>query len=325
MDEPNSYTDDWIRSLIFRGITRAQMVAYLINHQAENGFTEWMNHYEMDKDKEKKLDQDEEGKKRMEVALMKCEQHLREETIKAKSTIKDVDSLATAITKARSYRNLPEIQELIAQAQKRLVPLVKSSLDSGIRMRNEKTLQGVFDSLGAVPDDQMPEEVKLKKARTVLRTLKEASAIKQMNAALKGTRNDPGTTVPEPRHIEALENAIQAIHNLDFKPKGLDEAKETLYDWKHEFAQHWLNKAKDAGEELSKSKDSGLEQKIESHILRLEVAIGDARELSPPFSNTKLLSAMELELQTLKIPILEERLRTSLNSAELEEVDAPGQ
>ena len=99
MDEPNAYTNDWIRSLIFRGITRAQMVAYLINHQAEDGFTEWMNHYEMDKEK-KNLDQDEEGKKRWEVALMKCEQHLREATNKPKSTVKDVDPLARAITNA---------------------------------------------------------------------------------------------------------------------------------------------------------------------------------------------------------------------------------
>ena len=182
-------------------------------------------------------------------------------------------------------------------------------------------MQGVFDSLGAVPDDQMPEEAKLKKARKVLRALKEASAIKQMKIAVKGTGHDPGTHLPEPRHIEALEEAILVIHYLDFKPKGLDDAKETLYDWKHEYAQHWLYQAQMTGEELAKSKDLDSKQ-VESQILRLEVAIGDARKLSPPFRNTKLLDAMENELQILKIPKLEAALFTCFNSGGLEEVEA---
>ena len=66
--------NDLTRSIIYRGLTRAQMLVTVVNEHVPGGFFEWTNNVVLDKQKD--FDQEEEKELREQKARKRCEETL---------------------------------------------------------------------------------------------------------------------------------------------------------------------------------------------------------------------------------------------------------
>ena len=120
---------------------RAQMFAAVVNEQLEDGYLSWMNRVKLDEEEE--FDQDrardeQEARARaassqalrccwacwacmLFVAPQELERALSEQPL-------SLEKLAHAITRARPFRLIPEVLQLVEEAEGALVPLVRHAL-----------------------------------------------------------------------------------------------------------------------------------------------------------------------------------------------------
>ena len=135
---------DGARSLIYRGLTRAQMFAAVVNEQLEDGYLSWMNRVKLDEkeefDKIERVTSRRRGRGQSSQAL---ERALREQPL-------SLAKLAQAVTKARPFRLIPEVLQLVEVAEAVLVPLVKHTL-ADTEERNAVVLQTAILAANAAP------------------------------------------------------------------------------------------------------------------------------------------------------------------------------
>ena len=283
--------NDLTRSIIYRGLTRAQMLVTVVNEHVPGGYFEWTNNVVLDKQKD--FDQEEEKELREQKARKRCEETLAREAAKQPPSM---NGLSDAITRANGFRHIPSVAARLVAAEQQLTPLVAQGLARGVEAKGESLLVEAIGAAEAVPAAAAAEagfHDALVAARECLREVQEQAAVNELDAAMSPAKPDP----------LALERAIRKAER--FGLPGLSKAKDLLIDWQDAAAVSALRSAKDAQD-----------------IRSLERAIRGASALKRTISDPELLLQATRDLESLQLPILEAALEAALASNEVDVLSA---
>ena len=91
--------------------------------------------------------------------------------------------MAKAIGSARMFRDDSNMLDAIQAVQKKLAPLVLVGLKGGVEKEDETILEEAISAVEGVPIEERPT-IKLELARSCLRMLRKATALKALQVAV---------------------------------------------------------------------------------------------------------------------------------------------